>query len=145
MKRRYAQSGEPGRNLFELIASLGPADNLTVEHSSAFGSNPIIRAAFLNAINARGIRLRVTNIAPEHVKEIREHQNVARKARYARAAERGAYAACGRPQTIDRDQIKQLLDQGLNGREVARKLDLPQGTVYRIRDELRRDEVRRAA
>jgi len=138
MNTFYAQPGPPGRNLFELIATLGPADKLTVEHSAAFGSNPMIRAAFLNAIRARGVRLHVVNIAREHADELREHQNAARKARYARAVERGAYAACGRPQTIDRDQIKRLLAQGLNGAQIALKLDLPQSSVYRVRDELRR-------
>jgi hypothetical protein len=138
MQRRYAQPGPPGRKLFDLIAKLGPADKLTVEHSAMFGSNPMIRAAFLQAILARGIRLHVVNIAKEHADELCEHHNAARKARYSRAVERGAYENCGRPQSINRGPIIKLLNRGLNAAEVSRQLSVPTSTVYRVRDELRR-------
>src|SRR5262245_12876091 len=131
MKRFYSLPGEPGRELLELIGSLTFGDTLTVASTDAFGTG-MTRAAFLQAILLRGIKLRANLILPEHLEEWDQHQCAARQQRYERAKERGAYADCGRPKSIDRDPIKKLFDQGFNGAQISRRLDLPKGSVYRI-------------
>jgi hypothetical protein len=144
MQRFYGWPAPPGRKLLETIAGLNEGDTLSIPGLAVFG-NEEMRRVVLNTLLQRGISLKVREVEPELVAELAEWRNRFRDAAISRAHERGSYDHGGRPRTIDRGPIKRLLAKGMSPIDVARKLNIPPSTVYRVRDEIRSDELRAAA
>jgi hypothetical protein len=97
----------------------------------------VLRRSVLRALTLRGISLKVRNVEPELAEELDQWRSDFRAAGVIRARERGAYDRGGRKRSVDRGPVRRLLVKGLTPYEIARRLDLPTSTVYRIRDEVK--------
>jgi hypothetical protein len=144
MQRFYNWPAPPGRALLAHIEALSEGDTLAVPNLAVFGSEAM-RQSVLKTLLLRGISLKVRNVEPELEAELAAWRQDFRRSRVAVAYERGSYDHGGRKRSVEREPIRKLLAKGLTAFEIARKLDMPTSTVYRIKDELRRDEVKAAA
>jgi hypothetical protein len=134
VQRFYAKPASeagPGKSFLKLVSQLIPDGLLVIPSLDHFGS-AVIRDGVLRTLIQNGVRLKVQNASADDEAVLAKFKADARRARFDRAKERGAYRNCGRPRKIDPAAVRKLAADGLTLGKIAAQLGIGRTSADRI-------------
>jgi DNA invertase Pin-like site-specific DNA recombinase len=132
---RPASEAELGAVLLGIFENLSPGDRVVVDDVSHLAESMGDLRMALYVIETKGAILVPLSIGGNPGEPLEERFRAdLRRAAVARARARGAYVDnTGRPRSVDRDRVRDLLRTGLKPDAVARRLGCSKSAVYAIR------------